>query len=81
MKKYCDKYGNLSALDAAMLYLKEIEEALTPAQLAYIREEDTKWDYDNHRLYCQIMGLQMVIIRNGGHVGFSGLPLLWKPHQ
>jgi len=34
--------------------------------------------YDSMRYERMIEGLQMIIIRNGGNLGFSRLPLLYK---
>lgn len=80
------KYGNLPTLDAAKASLLDIEKSMAKEEWQYVLHDE--WHtlpkgYDLNRLYMQIMGLQQVIIRNGGDLGFSKVPRIWFPrgHQ
>lgn len=79
--KFGDKYGNLSMVDAAKASLKEIESSMGEEEWAYVRSGEWRLpvgrDYELHRLYYQIMGLQQVILRNDQDLGFSTLPRIW----
>lgn len=76
------RYGNLSSIEAAKLSLLDIEKSLSADEWDYIKTE--RWDpmpegYENLRLFYMIMGLQQVIIKNGGNLGFSKIPQKWFP--
>lgn len=86
--RYADKYGNLSAHDAAVMALQEIEKYMDDEAWEYLRKEEFKeWsypvsekDYDLHKLFSEIVGLQMVIMKNSGTLGFSKIPRIWWPN-
>lgn len=83
--KFCDKYGNLSAVKAAKASLKEIESLMGEEEWAYVRSGEWRLpvgrDYELHRLYYQIMGLQEVVIKNGSDLSFSTIPRIWWAHD
>lgn len=79
---FCGRYGNLPTLEAAQLSLKDIADNCTWEDL---RKADTAENipvserYDSIRLNRMIIGLQMVIFRNGGKQPDTWLPMLYEP--
>jgi hypothetical protein len=78
------EYGNLPTIEAAKIQIMELEKRMSAEEWAYIRKNEWRLpandaDYSLHQLYYRIMGCQMVIIKNGGLLGFSTIPRIWFP--
>lgn len=76
---YFGKYGNLPAVDAAKLHLMDAEKGMNEEEWTYIRAHEWRKSPTLLRLYYEIMGLQMVILKNGHLLAFSQIPRLWFP--
>ena len=77
------RYGHLSAVEAAIESLKEIERYENISQLEQKANGDCRdkgW-YEANRTLCIIEGLQMIILKNGKSLSFSKLPLYYKPKK
>lgn len=78
---YHGRYGNLSAKDAAVNGLQDLELNLTESQREGLKKglwEPLPEGYELLRLHYQVIGYQRVILMNDGNLNFSTLPLLWK---
>jgi len=74
-------YGDLSTLEAAKSNLRDLEAEFNFKTLndAYDFKTPESKRYDIGRILKQIEGLQMIILRNGGNLNHSLLPLLYRP--
>lgn len=83
MAEFWGRYEDLPTLEAAKQSLLDIEHHLEVEKLGKVMNEalPVAERYDSLRYERMIEGLQMVVIRNGGNLGFSRLPVFYKPRD